>query len=153
MFNVREAFKLKDCTINTSWENQYDRKISKQGTDDRTISIFRPRSHTREKSNNATTQITKDKQLKSNLHNNIRCQTSSIRKRIQVLREVSEFPNLPVCCCFCLLQEAGTVLLLAGKHSAHSQSQHMCVVFQSQPTWEMLLEDPQFLCESCPQIV
>lgn len=58
-----------------------------------------------------------------------------ISERIIVWREVSEYPNLPVCCSVCLLQEAS-----ADKHSARSQSQYMCVVSQCLSTWEMLLE-------------
>jgi len=76
-----------------------------------------------------------------------------ISERIQVSREVSEYPNLPVCCSVCLLQEAGTELLSADKHSARSQSQYMCVVSQCLSTWEMLLEVPQFLSETYPQTV
>ena len=41
---------------------------------------------------------------------------------------------------------------LAGKHTAHFQSQHKYVVSLCLPTWEKQQEEPQFLYESYPQI-
>jgi len=40
---------------------------------------------------------------------------------------------------------------LAGKHNAHSQSQHKYAAFQTLSTWEKQQGDLQFLSETCPQ--
>jgi hypothetical protein len=60
------------------------------------------------------------------------------------LREASESPNHQECCSVYLSQAVSTKPLLAGKHNAHSQSQHKYVAFQSQSTWEKQQEGPQF---------